>query len=109
MTLACANAAEKVPEDKLRIRVEKYHLLRSFSVASCHYLKISESVDHVRKNSATEKCDTKSFPSASPSEWGRDFCFCFPSDLITGCFFSVVCLELSPGFDLNLRAPTQMA
>ena len=68
MTLACANSAQTVPEDKLRIRVEKYHLLSSFSVASCHYLKRSESVDHIRENSAAEKCDTKSSPSASPSE-----------------------------------------
>lgn len=28
---------------------------------------------------------------------------------MTGCSFSMVCLELSPGFDFNLRAPTQIA
>lgn len=67
MTLACANSAQKVPEDKLRIRVE-VSSFEFISVASCHYLKRSESVDHVRENSAAEKCDTKSSPSASPSE-----------------------------------------
>lgn len=34
-----ANAAEKVPEDKLRMSVEKDYLQSSFSVASCNYLK----------------------------------------------------------------------
>lgn len=106
---ACANSAEKVPEDKLRIRVGKYHLSSSFSVASCHYLKRSESVERIRENPATEKYNTKSSPSGSPSKQGREFCFCFPSDLITGCCFSVVCLELSQGFDLNLRTPTRIA
>lgn len=96
--------------DTLRIKVGKYFSC-SFSVASCNYLKRSESVEHVRKNSVTEKCNTKSSSSGSPGEWGREreFCFCFLSDLITGCFFFVVCLEQSRGFDLNLRALTQIA
>lgn len=65
--------------DKLRIRVGKYCLLGSFSVASCDYLKRRESVDHGRKNSATEKCKTKRASSGSPDEWRRELCFCFPS------------------------------
>ena len=61
--------------DNLRIRVKKNSLFGPFSVASCNYLKRSESGDHVRKNSATEKCNMKNASSGSPSKWGRELCF----------------------------------
>lgn len=97
--------------DPLRIRVRKYCLLSSFSLVSRNYLKRSESVDHIRKNSATEKCNTKNSSSGSSSKWGREFrIFFFPlSALMTGLCFPLVCLELSQGFDFNLRPPTQIA
>ena len=63
--------------DMLRISVGKYFLYVFIFVVSCNYLK-SESVDHVRKNSAPEKRNAKELFLNPPSKWEREFAFVCP-------------------------------